>query len=173
MHCGARGATSNAAGGFCAEVCACRSDPIPVLPRRRFRTDDFSMKHLSPAHFGAPWPARTVLPNRPDACVLNRAIPLFFVGRNKHGFWLVREAQGRIGGMFLLRRSALRFAQRASAPHGCATMLVAKTFELDTWNRGNPLVGRLDAALRLLSQFIPDYPPPIPITEKYRRRDWL
>jgi hypothetical protein len=49
----------------------------------------------------------------------------------------------------------------------------AKTFELDTWNCGNPLVGWLDTALRLLSQFIPDYPPPIPITEKYRRRDWL
>jgi hypothetical protein len=67
--------------------------------------------------------------------------------------------------MFLLRRSALRFAQDASAPHGCATMFLAGTFELDTWNCGNPLAGWLNAALGLFSRFIPDYPPPIPIAE--------
>jgi len=83
------------------------------------------MKHLSPTHFGATPRVPAILPNRPDARVLNRAIPLFFIGRNKHGFWLAREAKGRIGGMFLLRRSALRFAQEASARHGCATMFVA------------------------------------------------
>jgi hypothetical protein len=131
------------------------------------------MKHLSPTHLGATSRAAAILPNRPDARVLNRVIPLFFIGRNKNGFWLVREARGRIGGMFLLRRSALRFAQEASAPLGCATMFVAKTFELDTWNCGNPLAGWLDAALGLLSRFIPDYPPPIPIAEKYRKRNWL
>ena len=131
------------------------------------------MKHLSPTHFGATPRVPAILPNRPDARVLNRAIPLFFIGRNKHGFWLAREAKGRIGGMFLLRRSALRFAQEASAQHGCATMFVAKTFEIDTWNCGNPFVGRLDAALGFISRFIPDYPPPIPIAEKYRKPDWL
>jgi hypothetical protein len=81
------------------------------------------MKHLSPTHYGATPRVPAILPNRPDARVLNRAIPLFFIGRNKHGFWLAREAKGRIGGMFLLRRSALRFAQEASARHGCATNL--------------------------------------------------
>jgi hypothetical protein len=76
-------------------------------------------------------------------------------------------------GMFLLRPSALRFARLASAPHGCATMFLAKTFELDTRNAGNPVVGWLDAALGLVSRFIPDDPPPIPIAKKYRKRDWL
>jgi len=85
------------------------------------------MKHLSPTHFGETPRAPAILPNRPDARVLNRAIPLFFIGRNKNGFWLAREAKGRIGGMFLLRRSALRFAQDASTPHGCATMFLAGT----------------------------------------------
>jgi hypothetical protein len=113
------------------------------------------------------------LPSRPDARVFNRVIPLFFIGRNKNGFWIAREARGRSGAMFVLRRSALRFAQRASAPHGCATMFLAKSFELDTRNTGNPVVGWLDAALRLVSRFIPDDPPPIPIAEKYRKRDWL
>jgi hypothetical protein len=114
-----------------------------------------------------------ILPNRPDAHVINRVIPLFFIGRNKNGFWLAREAGGRIGGMFLLRRSALRFAQEASAPNGCATMFLPKSFELDTWNCGNPLVGWFNAALGFLSRFIPDYPPPIPIAEKYRKKNWL
>jgi len=75
--------------------------------------------------------------------------------------------------MFLLRRSALRFAQDASAPRGCATMLLAKPFELETVNRGNPLVGWLDTALNVVSRFIPDVPPAIPFSERYRRRTWL
>jgi hypothetical protein len=131
------------------------------------------MKHLSPTHFGATPPRPAMLPNRPDARVLSRVIPLFFIGRNKNGFWLAQEAEGRIGGMFFLRRSALRFAQEASAPIGSATMFLAEPFELDTWNGGNPLAGWLNAALGLLSRYIPDYPPPIPIAEKYRKRDWL
>jgi hypothetical protein len=126
-----------------------------------------------PTHFPTKPPASSGLPSRPDAHVLNCVIPLFFIGRNKNGFWIAREARGRTGGMFLLRRSAHRFAQRASAPRGCATMFLAKTFELDTRNAGNPVLGWLDAALGLVSRFIPDEPPPIPIAEKYRKRDWL
>jgi hypothetical protein len=126
-----------------------------------------------PTHFPTMPPASSGLPGRPDAHVLNCVIPLFFIGRNKNGFWIAREARGRTGGMFLLRRSAHRFAQRTSAPRGCATMFLAKTFELDTRNAGNPALGWLDAALGLVNRFIPDDPPPIPIAEKYRKRDWL
>jgi hypothetical protein len=126
-----------------------------------------------PAHFTAPPLPSSGLPSRPDAHVFNCVIHLFFIGRNKNGFWIAREARGRTGGMFLLRRSALWFARLASAPHGCATMFLAKTFELDARNAGNPVVGWLDAALGLVSRFIPDDPPPIPIAEKYRKRDWL
>jgi hypothetical protein len=130
------------------------------------------MMHLSPTHFGAMPRVPPILPKRPDARVLNRVIPLFFIGRNKNGFWLAREANGRIGGMFLLKRSALRFAQEASAPIGCATMFLAEPFELNTWNCGNPLVEWLDAALAISNRFIPAYPPPIPFGEKYRKREW-
>jgi hypothetical protein len=131
------------------------------------------MMHFQPGLFAATPLASNSLPERPDARVLNGAIPLFFVGRSKHGFWLALEARGRIGGMFLLRRSAFRFAQEASAPPGCATMLLATPFALGTRNAGNPVVGWLDTALGFLSRFIPEYPPPIPIAEKYRKRDWL
>jgi hypothetical protein len=129
--------------------------------------------HLSPTRPDMPSCPPATLPNWPDACVLNRSIPLFFIGRNRHGFWLAREANRQIGGMFLLQRSAIRFAQAASAPHGCATMSLVRPFELDTENYGNRLIGWLNAALGAVSRFIPDEPPPIPITAKYRKRNWL
>jgi hypothetical protein len=126
-----------------------------------------------PTHFTTRSRASSDLPSRPDGRIFNGVIPLFFIGRNKNGFWIAREARGRTGGMFLLRRSAFRFAQLASAPHGWATMFLVKTFELDTRNAGNPVIGWLNAALGLVGRFIPDDPPPIPIAEKYRKRDWL
>jgi hypothetical protein len=106
------------------------------------------------------------LPRRPDARVLGATIPLFFIGRNGRGLWVAREAEARTGGIFLFRRSALRFAERNSAPVGCATMCLADGFELDVVNRGNPLVAWLDGALRRAARLIPDYPPTIPIERK-------
>jgi len=44
-----------------------------------------------------------------------RLIPAFFIGRNKDGFWVAREVKGRIGGLFLLKNSALSFARRNSS----------------------------------------------------------
>ena len=104
--------------------------------------------------------------------MLSKSIPLFFIGRNRNGLWIAREGEGRVGGMFLLKQSALHFAQRKSAPAGCATMILAEPIELDTENLGNPLARWIDAALGRLSQFIPAYPPVIPIREKYRNGNW-
>jgi hypothetical protein len=105
-------------------------------------------------------------PRRPGSGVLSESIPLFFIGRNNRGLWIAREAEGRTGGVFLFKQSAVRFAQKYSAPTGCATMFLADRFELDVENHGHPLVAWLDAALRKAGGLIPDYPPPIPITRK-------
>jgi hypothetical protein len=102
-------------------------------------------------------------PRRPDSGVLSETIPLFFIGRNGRGLWIAREAEGRTGGIFLFKYSAVRFAQKCSAPTGCATMFLAERFELDVENRGNPLVAWLGTALRGAAGLIPAYPPPIPI----------
>jgi hypothetical protein len=75
--------------------------------------------------------ASAKLPPRPDTSVINAAIPLFYIGRNRNGLWVAREAEGRLGGMFVSKRSALRFARESSEPHGCATMIVATPLELD------------------------------------------
>lgn len=86
-----------------------------------------------------------------DGDIISDAIPAFFVGRNKEGFWVAREAKGRIGGLFLLKSSALSFAKCNSLPTGCgcATIQPSDLFELDLENRGNPLVPHLGSLKRL------------------------
>jgi hypothetical protein len=60
-------------------------------------------------------------------------------------FWVAREANGRIGGIFLLRGSALSFAQ---VQGGRATIFPFERFELDLPNHGNPYAIRLVALMR-------------------------
>jgi hypothetical protein len=84
-----------------------------------------------------------------DPGVVSEAIPAFFIGRNKEGFWVARDVKGRIGGIFLLKSSALSFARRNSQPGGCATILPSHRFELDLENNGNPFAVRLGSLMRL------------------------
>ena len=99
------------------------------------------------------WPASvTRLPQRPDPSILSDAIPLFFIGRNRDGFWVARDADGRVGGIFVLKQSALQFADKNAPPVGCAKMFLSERFELDIENKGNPLVARLGAAKRVFTR---------------------
>ena len=91
----------------------------------------------------------TRLPQRPDPSILSDAIPLFFIGQNRDGFWVARDADGRVGGVFVLKQSALQFADKNAPPVGCAKMFLSERFELDIENKGNPLVARLGAAKRV------------------------
>jgi hypothetical protein len=38
-----------------------------------------------------------------DPGILSESIPAFFIGRNQEGFWVARDARGRIGGIFPAR----------------------------------------------------------------------
>ena len=99
------------------------------------------------------WPASvTKLPQRPDPSILSDAIPLFFIGQNRDGFWVARDADGRVGGIFVFKQSALQFADKNAPPVGCAKMFLSERFELDIENKGNPLVARLGAAKRVLTR---------------------
>jgi hypothetical protein len=111
-------------------------------------------------------------PRRPDSGVFSESIPLFFIGRNSRGLWIAREAEGRTGGVFLFKQSALRFARKNSAPLACATMFLAERFELDVENHGNRFVPWLNAVLRKAAQIIPAYPPPVPIGRKKYKGEW-
>jgi len=84
-----------------------------------------------------------------DPCIINETIPAFFIGRNKEGFWVARDVNGRIGGIFLLENSALSFAKRNSEPAGCATIFPSEGFELDLENSGNPFVVQLGSWMRV------------------------
>jgi hypothetical protein len=80
-------------------------------------------------------------PPRPDASAVSDTIPLFYIGRNRNGVWVVRAADGRSGSLFLLKRSALRFARSQSEPAGCAMMFLAEPIELDIDNQGSRCAG--------------------------------
>ena len=84
-----------------------------------------------------------------DPGIVNETIPAFFIGRNKEGFWVARDVNGKIGGIFLLENSALSFTRRNSGAAGCATIYLSERFELDLENKGNPLVVRLGSGKRL------------------------
>jgi hypothetical protein len=85
-----------------------------------------------------------------DPAIVNETIPAFFIGRNLEGFWVARDAHGRIGGIFLLEMSALSFARRQSPSGGCATIFPSERFELDIKNNGNPVAGHLQSLMRLV-----------------------
>jgi hypothetical protein len=95
------------------------------------------------------------LPPRPDSSVLSDSIPLFFIGQNRDGLWVAREANGQMGGLFLLRSSALRFAKKNSHPAGCATMLLTQPLEFDVVNQGGLFATRLAAAVEAAARGTP------------------
>jgi len=97
-----------------------------------------------------PAQATALRPIDPD--VVSAAIPAFFIGRNRAGLWVAREANGRAGGLFLFKSSAIDFANRQSQPARCALVFPAETFELDIENRGNPLIVLAEGARRLLAR---------------------
>jgi hypothetical protein len=98
-------------------------------------------------------PATVTTPFQPlDPGIVNEAIPAFFIGRNKDGFWLARDVKGKIGGVFLFESSALSFARRHSRPAGCATIFPSERFELDLENQGNALVAQLGPLMRLANR---------------------
>ena len=84
-----------------------------------------------------------------DPGIVNDAIPAFFIGRNKEGFWVARDVNGQIGGIFLLENSALSFARKNSRPAGCATIFPSRRFELDLENNGNRLVAHVASLMHL------------------------
>jgi hypothetical protein len=88
-----------------------------------------------------------------DPNVLSETIPAFFIGRNKSGLWVAREAKGRIGGIFFLKNSALSFAHAQTGAVGCATIFPSERFELDLENNGNPFATRLVPLMQFATDF--------------------
>jgi hypothetical protein len=77
---------------------------------------------------GNPRGAQTL--RRPDARILNEAIPLVAIGRNRSGLWIARDCEGSTGRAFIFKGSAIRFAKRMKAPGAYALMFVKEGLEL-------------------------------------------
>jgi hypothetical protein len=88
-------------------------------------------------------------PQRPDPNVVSDAIPLVFIGRNKDGFWVARDADTKVGGLFLSKFGAERFAHRRKRLFAAATMVLPQGLELIGKNRGNPLVDYIAVVKRV------------------------
>ena len=135
-----------------------------VSGRMRFAAS--AAKHGRPQQFDDPLRSRTnVQTGTPgvqfeplDPNVVSESISAFFIGRNADGLWVAREAKGRIGGLFILKRSAVSFAHEQSGAPGCVTIFPTEQIELDLENQGNLLAGYLAPLLRLgsLCRMIPD-----------------
>jgi hypothetical protein len=149
-----------------------------VTPRQQWDSAAFSARCIAAVAGDVPKPetsrpadtaAIVKFPPRPDPRVLSASIPLFFIGRNKYGLCVARAAEGRVGGIFLMKRSAVRFAAKNSAPAGCATMFLSERFELDVENQGGVLAAGLDAMIRIIAAPAPP-PPPLSRKPPHRRR---
>lgn len=94
-------------------------------------------------------------PKRPDLTVLSETISLFYIARNSRGFWVARDSERNCGGVFILRRSAVRFARNKTAPAGCAMMFLNDTLELDIENQGSRLVEPINNAIDFAWRWTP------------------
>ena len=57
--------------------------------------------------------------------------PLFFIGQNRRGNWVAKMKHGLIGGLFINRAAALKFALFENGNHPEAVVTVPGVLELD------------------------------------------
>jgi hypothetical protein len=57
--------------------------------------------------------------------------PLFLIGKNSHGNWVVRDQSGLCGGLFVGRAEALKFAMFENGNRPNAVIMVPGVLELD------------------------------------------
>ena len=57
--------------------------------------------------------------------------PVFMVGQNRRGNWVVRDQKGVCGGLFVSRDAALRFVRAENGYRPQAVVIVSGTLELD------------------------------------------
>jgi hypothetical protein len=65
----------------------------------------------------------------------SRLSPLFRVGKNSRGHWVVQDEQGLRGGLFVDRAEALKFAMFENGNRPQAVIMVPGVLELDMIGR--------------------------------------
>ena len=65
--------------------------------------------------------------------------PVFMVGQDRRGNWVVRDQKGVCGGLFVTRDAALRFARAENGYQPQAVVMVSGNLELDMTGGPGPL----------------------------------
>jgi hypothetical protein len=77
--------------------------------------------------------------DRSEAASRPRAkTPLFFIGQNSRGNWVVQDERHLCGGLFVNRAAALKFALFENGRRPQAVVMVPGTFELDLSRKPRP-----------------------------------
>jgi len=77
-------------------------------------------------------------PPSPSSC---SKTPLFLIGRDRLGHWVVRDVQGLRGGLFVGRTEALKYALFENGNRPQAVIMVPGILELDMRAAPLPAVG--------------------------------
>jgi len=68
---------------------------------------------------------------RPEPRNAQLAAPLYLVGRDRRGHWVVQDQRGLHGGLFVNRAQALKFARFETGNRPQAIVMVPGVLELD------------------------------------------
>jgi hypothetical protein len=64
--------------------------------------------------------------------------PVFMIGQDSRGNWVVRDQSGLRGGLFVGRAEALRYIRDEAGNHSGVVVMVNGAFELDTGGMNRP-----------------------------------
>jgi hypothetical protein len=67
----------------------------------------------------------------PPSTDLCSKVPVFLIGRDGEGHWVVRDTKGLRGGLFVDRKEALKFARFENGNRPQAVVMVSGILELD------------------------------------------
>jgi hypothetical protein len=67
----------------------------------------------------------------PPSPTAHSKTPLFLIGRDREGHWVVRDLQGRRGGLFVGRIEALKYALFENGNRPQAVVMVPGVLELE------------------------------------------
>ena len=81
-------------------------------------------------------------PPSPSSC---SKTPLFLIGRDRLGHWVVRDVQGLRGGLFVDRMEALKYALFENGNRPQAVVMVPGVLELDIRAQPRPTAPALAA----------------------------
>jgi hypothetical protein len=91
-----------------------------------------------------------MIQSEPPALSAAARAPVFRVGRDSQGHWVVQDQQGLRGGLFVDRAEALKFAMFENGNRPQAVIMVAGVLELDLSGRScaHPAAANMQAPLR-------------------------